>query len=937
MNSKKFSTLSLHEKEELVFEEIGRCLIHIQTGLFSASRSEVFHVRFIEFLIKSVSDSTPSIAVSLRKNGFYLLINPHFFLVHLSTTEERSSALRHAENHLFLMHPFRQWSWKVNLAGKGDLRLFQICAALESAQFMSGYSHLTDQIRGQEELNLPHAASAESLYEHLLPQWEHLNTLDPSKIENPLLKHLSLWKSSFTPQDHSQWIDPSLASIHISILRKAFDRLLIQIRESLTLKEKDQISSSSEEQFIDKAYQRQKIQKSENHLFADVEEELSRTLIRMSIKDPFYASFLSGCVRQLSNQVPTAGVGFTKGYLVLYINPHFFMNELESLEERAAVLKHEALHIILKHLFQIQRPEIKYKDLYNIAADLEVNQYIGHPWSLPKGAILLSTFKELNLPPNEIAETYYTLLLNVREKGIPKEKNALDRLLDQELNDGKGHSDHRGWNTEHSQRSSLEEGEHQENSKNGNEQSTSNLTSLSDTLDPIDHEAFELEVEQKVEQAVNRLSSKDRGTVPGNILTLIEEWKKKRAPKVDWKKELRLFVHTNLSHTRKRTVRKKNKRYTRQFRQFVQNKFLTADALHMLIRQSSEHMPALYWNQLTDQHWEYIHCIYPGQRSKIEDQDQKDHLLDWNRIGRLALHHIYHDFQDGYTWPTWDHFSDRMLANLRLFRTPLDPRVLPMDIWIRLAKQKPTLLPPFSWDLFTSHDITLLKKQHPILFQFKELVWSMVPNEVLIQCVQKHPHLFNLTWDDLPVSLLIQLGGYQMENKQPYRIDRLIKKQLPGTKKTKLFPKLLVMIDTSGSVGDYEIELLFAEIDGLYKMGVEIYIIQVDTRVQLYYPYTGQVSVAGRGGTDFNPALEWLNQAREGVDTPTLNSDHARETQQIKLKVDGALYLTDGYASTPEISPYCRLLWVITPSGTDEHVKDWVHTSKVIHLPPSSV
>jgi len=60
--------------------------------------------------------------------------------------------------------------------------------------------------------------------------------------------------------------------------------------------------------------------------------------------------------------------------------------------------------------------------------------------------------------------------------------------------------------------------------------------------------------------------------------------------------------------------------------------------------------------------------------------------------------------------------------------------------------------------------------------------------------------------------------------------------------------------------------------------------------------------VSGRGGTMFDPAFEYLQKERK------------RQT------FDGCIYLTDGYATTPQIKPPCRLLWVLTPDGTDENL-----------------
>ena len=937
MNREAFLALEQEEQENLVFEEVGRCLIHMQHHFKSTSKTDVFHTRLLELLQKEVGTQTKTIALSLQRNGFRLLINPEYFLIDLSTTAERCTVLRYSENHFFLMHPFRQRMWQTTHFDQSSIKLFHICAALENDQFVSGYQKVDGLIQNLKSLELPSRSSAESLFDFLLPFWKDLLALEQEydnqsrqklikKIETkPVLSALYSWKSNLNPIDSSQWLASDVSDIHLQILRSAFDQMIIQVKESLSLKEKKGIENTREQASAKQAYARHNISSVKDELFEKVEQEIDRILIRMTMKDPFYAQFISGCVRQVTCQLPTAGVGFQKDCIVLYINPDFFMNKLRSLEERAAVLKHEALHIILKHLFQMRRSEIEFKDLYNIAADLEVNQYIGYPWILPSSAITLAEYKALNLPKNEVAEVYYNLLLKMKKEDQAQAKQ-LNQLLDQELNSGKGASDHRGW-----QAKSESLVPSSEKSNGDGDKAGTNLTTIHEQLSPIDADTFEYEVEKQVQQAVERLSSKDRGKLPGQILSLLEEWNKQRKSKVDWKRELRLFVHSSSKYKRRSTHRKKNKRYVRQFRQLLSKEKLTADALHIITKTKPQLLPALTWQMLTDQHWSCVAHVYPMQYEKI--QDCLEQLLDWSCLGRLALHNIYQDFFDDYTWPTWEDLSDKQLLSIKLLRTPLDPNSLPMDLWIMLAKQYPDILPKFSWSLLSSYEIDLIKKQYPALSQIEELAWGIVPNEVIIKCIQAQPKLFQLTWSELPSEFFLRQNTYQLDGKSPYRIDRLIQKKLPGVKKTKLHPKLLLLIDTSGSVTDDDIDVLFTEVNQMYKLGVEVHILQVDTEVQLYYKYSGKHAVAGRGGTEFDPGIEWLNQARHGVDTPIYNSVlKQKEIKKITVKFDGAIYLTDGYAPTPNIKPYCRFMWVLTPDSSDRTIKDWTYTSKVIKL-----
>ena len=134
------------------------------------------------------------------------------------------------------------------------------------------------------------------------------------------------------------------------------------------------------------------------------------------------------------------------------------------------------------------------------------------------------------------------------------------------------------------------------------------------------------------------------------------------------------------------------------------------------------------------------------------------------------------------------------------------------------------------------------------------------------------------------------------------------------------------------AVSDDDIRSLFDEIDGMSQLSPKVYVLQVDADVELFYEYKGQRPVAGRGGTIFEPAFQWLNQAREGVMTPVLRGEDIVQ-ERVRIKVDGLVYLTDGYASCPTTRPYCRTMWVLTSSGSDSYIKDWAYTSKIITLP----
>ena len=112
--------------------------------------------------------------------------------------------------------------------------------------------------------------------------------------------------------------------------------------------------------------------------------------------------------------------------------------------------------------------------------------------------------------------------------------------------------------------------------------------------------------------------------------------------------------------------------------------------------------------------------------------------------------------------------------------------------------------------------------------------------------------------------------------------------------------RILVAVDTSGSVGSEELGRYFNIITTFFKYGIQ----QVDV-LMFDWDIQGDVmkldeakkrkqefKVQGRGGTNFQAPVDYLAK----------HPDY-----------DGMIVITDGYAPVPEIPPHCRakLLWII--------------------------
>ncbi len=122
-----------------------------------------------------------------------------------------------------------------------------------------------------------------------------------------------------------------------------------------------------------------------------------------------------------------------------------------------------------------------------------------------------------------------------------------------------------------------------------------------------------------------------------------------------------------------------------------------------------------------------------------------------------------------------------------------------------------------------------------------------------------------------------------------------LNKRYPDAPGMKFKPKkhILVAIDTSGSVSNDELVEFFNEIRHIHKTGTEITVLQCDTQINSIEKYNPKkdVKVQGRGGTEFNPVLEYYN----------------KNTKKFTCLV----YLTDGECYT-DITPRGKMLWVIS-------------------------
>ena len=231
-------------------------------------------------------------------------------------------------------------------------------------------------------------------------------------------------------------------------------------------------------------------------------EVLSRAIIQLIFKEPFYGHVMQSLPRSFSTSIKTAAVGINNGLLEMLFNADFFINELNA-SERVAVLKHEILHIVFRHLYRNKKYE-KVKWTYNIAADLVVNQYIGS-WQLPVNAIKINRFPELKLMEKQTLEYYI-------EKLLTYENEKLSLIVPADYFDS-----HDIWN------------------EMSNEIIDSSKDIATYKLDRIIIDAYE--------KATN---SKNHGDIPLQIKQAILKIQSSYKSNINWKKSLKIFAQHSM-------------------------------------------------------------------------------------------------------------------------------------------------------------------------------------------------------------------------------------------------------------------------------------------------------------------------------------------------------------------------------------------------------
>jgi predicted metal-dependent peptidase len=251
----------------------------------------------------------------------------------------------------------------------------------------------------------------------------------------------------------------------------------------------------------------------------NVYEEVVKHSKKLMFDEPFYGLMLIGMNKELSERIDTACVTRDNINTKLMVNPEFWATLDES--TKTGVLKHELLHIAFFHLLNMDNfPDRK---LHNVAADLEINQYIedkykGEKWDGLE--IHKEPFAKLNLEPKQGTKYYYSMLQeeiqNNPEGDIAEFMEGMDPM-------------HELWEA-------------------------------FDGLSDAEKKLIAKQIDHQLKEIADQVN-KNHGTIPGELKDYVLGLFEMEEPVLDWKAYLRRFNGMSQKILTKKTRRKPSRRY----------------------------------------------------------------------------------------------------------------------------------------------------------------------------------------------------------------------------------------------------------------------------------------------------------------------------------------------------------------------------------------
>jgi predicted metal-dependent peptidase len=305
----------------------------------------------------------------------------------------------------------------------------------------------------------------------------------------------------------------------------------------------------------------------------NTQQDVAKAGRTLMLKEPFYGYFLVGLNKEFNKAIPTACVAKDGINIKLVVNPEYY--DKQDINTKVAILKHELLHIAFEHLGMFD--DFKDKQLLNVAADLEINQYIEEHW---KGEtwegleIVNGEFKGVKLPPKAGTRKYYELLQTELDEYDKQQQQQGQGQGQGQGTGGSGSGNGKSNNGENGSGDNDEEGDGEDGmggSGSGGDKFAEwfrgqghadehSLWEEFENMSEAEKKLIKKQIDHQMKEVAEQVQ-KQRGTIPGELSSYINKLFEKTEAVIDWKSYLRRFGARASKIETKKTRKKPNIRF----------------------------------------------------------------------------------------------------------------------------------------------------------------------------------------------------------------------------------------------------------------------------------------------------------------------------------------------------------------------------------------
>lgn len=325
-------------------------------------------------------------------------------------------------------------------------------------------------------------------------------------------------------------------------------------------------------------------------------DEIAKTSIQLMLNEPFYGHFFTSILKDVSEKTSSVSLSPTAhGTLKLIINEAYWKTQLtfpdaeKTKQLRYGAIKHQILHLVLKHIMRVQ--DFGNKKLFNIAADLATNQYISKK-QLTDDAVTLEQFPHFKLESQQSLDYYYKQLKEESDKiedilqgNPPPDDSDSDAATSNPFGQGSGQGDDSSEQSDDQNQDPDDQNDQNDEQKEPKEEQHPDLNESQNRLRNLINQENHTQLDQHksweeiaalsnaerklldslindaIVNTMNRVRGKQYGTLPGDLQSYLDALLESLKPNVNWRRVLRLFAASSSRTYLKNTIQRASKRY----------------------------------------------------------------------------------------------------------------------------------------------------------------------------------------------------------------------------------------------------------------------------------------------------------------------------------------------------------------------------------------